>query len=116
MAINNYEQSEEKDANAEAIDELRGEVRALRAIILELSETTPELVADAKTRLRNKSRNHCNESVRKWAKLNDMLGVPHDKQAEAALDNIAHEAKTMNERRVDRVPTTTNINRVTKIV
>ena len=35
MAINYYEPPEERDANREAIDELRGEVRALRAIILD---------------------------------------------------------------------------------
>jgi hypothetical protein len=116
MAINYYEPPEERDANREAIDELRGEVRALRAIILELSETTSELVAAAKTRLRNKSKNHCNESVRQRAKLHDMLGVPHDKQAEDALDDLAHEAKAMNEHRVDRVPTTTKINKITTIV
>ena len=45
-----------------------------------------------------------------------MLGVPHDKQAEDALDDLAHEAKAMNEHRVDRVPTTTNINKITTIV
>ncbi len=67
---------------------LEGRVRALEALILELPETTPELVQAAKASIqaRIKSRD-------RLAEAREKLKAPLDEHAEAALDELLNRAE-----------------------
>jgi hypothetical protein len=82
----------ETEQNTADIAEVAGEVRALRAIVLELAN--PELIADAKINLRNGFKNSYHPHTRDMALLKEQMNLPFDKHAEAALDQLLVEAKS----------------------
>lgn len=67
---------------------LEGRVRALEALILELPETTPELVQAAKASIQAKIK-----SRDRLAEAREKLKAPLDEHAEAALDELLNRAE-----------------------
>jgi hypothetical protein len=72
---------------------LEGRIRALEALVIELSETTPDLVRAAKESLRTKFKSY-NRHYRQRAELLERINAPFDAPAEAALDNLVREAES----------------------
>src|ERR1700733_8263296 len=94
MAYNPYNYgTDQKGGDPAANDELAGEMRAFMAILLELPEVTPEVIAAAKNRLRNEHLNSREQRTRDYAKLKVRMKLPIDEHAEAALDELHYRAQ-----------------------
>jgi hypothetical protein len=87
MSDNWTERSEDKQDGTE---ELRGRIRALEAIILELAEISPDLIRAAKESLRQRWKNE----NRQWGRLIAEMNRPYDNHAEAALDALIRDAES----------------------
>ncbi len=90
----NYEQTEpdKKQQYAAEIAKVAGHVRALEAVLLEMSEVTPDRIRAAKENLRARFRNR-NRHGRETAELLDLIEAPYDQEAEAVLAALSRSAE-----------------------
>jgi hypothetical protein len=95
MAYNPYHYETDREvSNLASIEDLRGEIRAVKAILLELPEVTPEVIDAAKRRLRSEQLNHRNDATRLHAEIKVAMDRPIDEHAEAVLDEMRHHAQS----------------------
>jgi hypothetical protein len=71
-------------------DILEGRIRAIEAVLAEISEVTIEVIDAAKERLREKARGGPGSLRALGAELNERVGKPLDEYGETALDSLRH--------------------------
>jgi hypothetical protein len=94
MANNPYHYgTDQKGGDPVTNDKVAGEIRAFMAVLLELTEVTPEVIAAAKNRLRNEHLNSREQHTCDYATLKVRMKLPIDEHAEAALDELHYRAR-----------------------